>query len=180
MHRYASLCIPMPLQVLYIKSASHKMSSTSSPSASSSFSSSCTSQVAMEAVVSCCQLKQKNHWDSECIRMLCSPFAIASSWLWSQMLDISNRRKFKAKLPTIWAHEKQRWEESEKRREEKRREEKKRREKKKEEIRSKKRKSGERRSRCAKREKEGPGARKGRKVATHRVFPMMCGSKRSK
>ena len=41
------------------------------------------------------------------------------------------------KPPTIWTDEKQRWEESEKRREE--------------EIRSKKRKSEERRCRCAKR-----------------------------
>jgi len=44
------------------------------------------------------------------------------------------------KLPTIWTDEKQRWEESEKRREEKRREE-----KKKEKV------SEESRSRCAKR-----------------------------
>ena len=56
------------------------------------------------------------------------------------------------KLPTIWTDEKQRWEESEKRREEKRR--------------SKKRKS---------QKKEDPGARKGRKVAKHCVFPMICG-----
>jgi len=50
------------------------------------------------------------------------------------------------KLPTIWTDEKQRWEESEKRREEKRREEKRRRKKiKKEKV------SEERRSRCAKR-----------------------------
>ena len=48
------------------------------------------------------------------------------------------------KLPTIWTDEKQRWEESEKRREEKRR--------------SKKRKS---------QKKEDPGARKGRKVPKH-------------
>ena len=54
------------------------------------------------------------------------------------------------KLPTIWTDEKQRWEESEKRREEKR-------------I-SKKRKS---------QKKEDPGARKGRKVAKHCVFPMI-------
>ena len=56
------------------------------------------------------------------------------------------------KLPTIWTEEKQRWEDSEKRREEKRREE---------ERRSKKRKS---------QKKEDPGARKGRKVAKHTVF----------
>ena len=61
------------------------------------------------------------------------------------------------KLPTIWTHEKQRWEESQKRREEERR--------------SKKRKS---------QKKEGQGARKGRKVARHCVFPMICGSGRSK
>jgi len=61
------------------------------------------------------------------------------------------------KLPTIWTDEKQRWEESEKRREEERR--------------SKKRKSPN---------KEDPGARKGRKVARHSVFPMICGSGGSK
>jgi len=54
----------------------------------------------------------------------------------------------------LWTHEKQRWEESEKRREEKRREEKKRRE---EERRSKMRKSQKR---------EDPGARKG-------IYPMI-------
>ena len=53
--------------------------------------------------------------------------------------------------------EKQRWEESEKRREEKRR--------------SEKRKS---------QRKENAGARKGRKVAIHSVFPMICGSEGSK
>ena len=57
------------------------------------------------------------------------------------------------KLPTIWTNEKQRWEESEKRGEEERR--------------SKKRKS---------QKKEDPGAWKGRKVAKHFVFPMICGS----
>jgi len=51
------------------------------------------------------------------------------------------------KLPTIWTDEKQRWEESEKRREEERR--------------SEKRKS---------QKKEDAGARKGRKVAKHCVF----------
>jgi len=60
------------------------------------------------------------------------------------------------KLPTIWTDEKQRWEESEKRREERR---------------SKKRKS---------QKKEDPGARKGKKVAKHCVFPMICGSGGSK
>ena len=53
--------------------------------------------------------------------------------------------------------EKQRWEESEKRREEERRSEK---------------RKGQR--------KEDAGARKGRKVATHYVFPMICGSRGSK
>ena len=71
---------------------------------------------------------------------------------------------------------KQRWEESEKRREEKRREEERRkkkeeRRKKKEERRSKKRKP---------QKKEDPGARRGRKVAKHCVFPMICGSGGSK
>ena len=61
------------------------------------------------------------------------------------------------KLLTIWTDEKQRWEESEKRREE--------------EGRSQKRKS---------QKKEDPGARKGRKVAKHCVFPMICGSGGSK
>ena len=61
------------------------------------------------------------------------------------------------KLPTIWTDEKQRWEESEKRREEERR--------------SEKRES---------QKKEDPGVRKGRKVAKHYVFPMICGSGGSK
>ena len=65
------------------------------------------------------------------------------------------------KLPTVWM-EKQGWEESEKRSEEKRREE---------ERRSEKRKS---------QRKEDAGARKGRKVAIHCVFPMICCSGRSK
>jgi len=60
------------------------------------------------------------------------------------------------KLPTIWTDEKQRWEESAKRKEERR---------------SNKRKS---------QKKEDPGARKGRKVAKHCVFPMICGSGGSK
>jgi len=64
------------------------------------------------------------------------------------------------KLPTIWTNEKQRWEESEKRREEKRREDKRREDKRREERRKKKEErrknikkekvSEERRSRCAK------------------------------
>ena len=61
------------------------------------------------------------------------------------------------KLPTTWTDEKQRWEESEKRREEERR--------------SEKRKS---------QKKEYAGARKGRKVANHCVFQMICGSGGSK
>ena len=64
------------------------------------------------------------------------------------------------KLPTIWTDEKQRWEDSEKRREEKRRRKK-----------IKKRKPPK---------KEDPGARKGRKVAKHCVFPMICGPGGSK
>ena len=60
-------------------------------------------------------------------------------------------------LPTLWTDEKQRWEEPEKRREEERR--------------SKRRKS---------QKKEHPGARKGRKVAKHCVFSMICGSGGSK
>ena len=58
------------------------------------------------------------------------------------------------KLPRISGDEKQRREESEKKREE--------------EIISKKRGS---------QKKEDPGARKGRKVAKHCVFPMICGSR---
>ena len=64
------------------------------------------------------------------------------------------------KLPTIWTDEKQRWEESE-RVEERRAEER----------RSEKRKS---------QKKEDAGARKGRKVTKHCVFPMICGSGGSK
>ena len=81
----------------------------------------------------------------------------------SQLIEGS----LEVKLPTIWTDEKQRWEESEKRREDKRREEKRR----EEERRSKKRKS---------QKKEDPGARKGRKVAKHCVFPMICGPGGSK
>ena len=66
---------------------------------------------------------------------------------------------FEVKLSTIWTDEKQRWEESEKRREEKRRDETRRDEKKK----IKKRKY---------QKKEDPGARKGRKVAKRCVFPI--------
>ena len=61
------------------------------------------------------------------------------------------------KFPTIWTDGKQRWDESEKRRAEERR--------------SEKRKSEK---------KEDAGARKGRKVTIRCVFPMICGSGRSK
>ena len=71
------------------------------------------------------------------------------------MINYCNRRKFRSQ--TSDNMEKQRWEESEKRRQEERR--------------SKKRKSEK---------KEDPGARKGRKVAKHCVFPMICGSGGSK
>ena len=64
-----------------------------------------------------------------------------------------NNGSLEFKLPTIWTHEKQRWEEPEKRREEERR--------------SKKRKSEK---------EEDPGAQKGRKIAEHCVFPLICGS----
>ena len=70
----------------------------------------------------------------------------------------------------------------EKSRREKIREEKESEEKESEERRSEKRKSQEeRRSEKRKRQKQGDaGARKGRKVAKHCVFPMNCGSGRSK
>ena len=58
------------------------------------------------------------------------------------------------KLPTIWTDEKQRWEESEKRRRKKIKKE--------------------------SQKKEDPGARKGRKVAKHCILPMICGSGGSK
>ena len=61
------------------------------------------------------------------------------------------------KLPTIWTDEKQRWEESERRE--------------RVEERSEKRKS---------QKKEDADARKGRKIAKHGVFPMICGSGGSK
>ena len=100
---------------------------------------------------------------------------------------------------------KQRWEESEKRREEKRREGKGREEKRRgEERRGEKRREGKgsegkrreeerrgeerreekrRRKKLKKRKskkKEDPGARKGKKVAKHCFFPMICGSEGSK
>ena len=74
----------------------------------------------------------------------------------------------------------------EKRREEKRREEKRREEKRREERREKKeerrKKKEERRKKKEERrkKKEDPGARKGRKVAKHCVFPVTCGSGGSK
>ena len=75
------------------------------------------------------------------------------------------RRKFRSQTSdNIGGDEKQRWEESEKRK----RREKKRRE---EERKSTKRKS---------QKKEDPGARKGRKVAKQSVFPMICSSGGSK
>ena len=74
------------------------------------------------------------------------------------------------KLPTIWTDEKQRWEESEKRREEKKKEDQK-----------EKRREEERRSRKRKsQKKEDPSARKDGKVGKHCVFPMICGSGGSK
>ena len=67
---------------------------------------------------------------------------------------------------------KQRWEESEKRREEKKNQDQRREEKgREEEPRSEKRKS---------QKKEDVGERKGRKVTKHCVFPMSCGSGGSK
>ena len=72
--------------------------------------------------------------------------------------DVFFEGSLEVKLPTIWTNEKQRWS----RRIEKRREE---------ERRSEKRKS---------QKKEDAGARKGRKVAKHCVFPMICGSGGSK
>ena len=67
------------------------------------------------------------------------------------------RRKFRSQTSDNWTDEKQRWEESEKGRVEERR--------------SEKRKS---------QKKEDEGAKKGRKVAKHNVFPMICGSGGSK
>ena len=70
---------------------------------------------------------------------------------------ISSKEVYKSNFRQYGHMEKQRWEESEKRRAEERR--------------SEKRKSGK---------KENAGARKGRKVAIHTVFSMLCGSGRSK
>jgi len=76
------------------------------------------------------------------------------------------------KLPTIWADAKQRWEESEKRREEKRREAKRSEAKRREEKRREEKRKSQK--------KEDPGARKGSKVAKQCVFPMVCGPGGSK
>ena len=92
----------------------------------------------------------------------------SSKWLWS--LKIAYRMipssihgwskiiegSLEVKLRTVWTDEKQRWEESEKRREEKKKKEDQKRE--------------------SLRRKNDPGLRKGRKVAKHCVFPMICGS----
>ena len=79
--------------------------------------------------------------------------SLEASPLWMNVVEGS----LEVKLPTIWTDEKQRWEESEKRREEERR--------------SNKWKSPK---------KEDRGARKGRKVTKHSVFPKICGSGASK
>ena len=78
---------------------------------------------------------------------LCSIWCLSAIIMTMIMFIIIIEGSLEVKLPTIWTDEKQRWEESEKRREEKRR--------------SKKRKS---------QKKEDPGARKGRKVAKHCFF----------
>ena len=69
-------------------------------------------------------------------------------WSWRAYITVGS---LEVKFPTIWTDEKQRWEESEKRREEKRREEKISEEKKREEKISEEKEPEERRSRCAKR-----------------------------
>ena len=75
--------------------------------------------------------------------------------------------------------EKDRWKESEKRREEKKREEKRR--GREEKRREEKRREEERQSEKRKSpKKEDAGARKGGTVKKHRVFPMICGSGGSK
>ena len=67
------------------------------------------------------------------------------------------------KLPTIWTDEKQRWAESESQR------------------REEKKKEGQKRASLRRKKiQDDPGARKGRKVAKHSVFPMICGSGGSK
>ena len=76
-------------------------------------------------------------------------------------------RNLEVKLPTIWT-EKQRWEESEKRRAEERRSEKRKSQKKED--------AGARKGRRKTQKKEGPGARKGRIVAKPCAFPVSWGS----
>ena len=71
------------------------------------------------------------------------------------MLGYLIEGSLEVKLPTIWTVEKQRWEESEEKRSEERRSE-------------------------EKESEEDADARKGRKVAKHCVFPMICGSGGSK
>ena len=100
--------------------------------------------------------------------VLCHGCSNAAAWKGDSCYQDGYERLYRV---DIWTDEKQRWEESEKKRtDEKQRweESEKRRE---EERRSKKRKS---------QKKEDPGARKGRKVAKHCVFPMICGSGGSK
>ena len=77
--------------------------------------------------------------------------------IWISIQQLSEE-SLEVKLPTIWTDEKQRWS----RRIQKRRAE---------ERRSEKRKS---------QKKEDAGARKGKKVVKHCVFPMICGSRGSK
>ena len=76
---------------------------------------------------------------------------------WMTYFRVVVEGSLEVKLSTRWTDEKQRWEESEKRREEERR--------------SEKRKSQKKEDACA---------QKGRKVAIHCVFPMICGSGGSK
>ena len=76
--------------------------------------------------------------------------------------------------------EKQRWEESEKRRSEKRREETRRDEKRREEERRSEKRKRRERVRRKSQKKEDAGAQKGRKVAISCVFLVICGSGRSK
>ena len=66
----------------------------------------------------------------------------------------------------------------EKRRKEKRREGKGREEEEEEEEEEKRREEKEDQKKKKSQKKEDPGARKGRKVAKHYVFPMICGSRR--
>ena len=88
-----------------------------------------------------------------CLKSVFHPLHPKLAGLHPECPQSINNGSLEFKLPTIWTHEKQRWEEPEKRREEERR--------------SKKRKSEK---------EEDPGARKGRKIAEHCVFPLICGS----